>query len=334
MAKTLAIYDSDINYATLLMECFNRRKDLEFNYLVFSKEEYLEEHLKENQIEILLLGEPLTLDEKKKDRVKQVMRLAEKDGIENSEGTPYIFKYQSGKDILKSVVTYYEGQDQVVSNNAFTIDTGIITIVSPICGRSQVEFGWSLGHILCETQRTLLIPLELFPAQLMSSNQLQDQSLSEFIYFLKQSNPNLMMKMKSLLHFIGNLSYLSGVTHGLDILSLTREDIALWLDELRLHTDYQQVIFLINYFGDSVLELMNKSDRICIPIMDDPFDAEVWKEWKRQMMISGYDFQKEHIQMLQLPKREEGRKISASLQELKLSSSWRLAMEYANSIFR
>ena len=60
MKKIIVICDSDSFYAIRLME-YIKRRELGFQVLVFTERDSFEEYIKDNHIEILLLGETLSL---------------------------------------------------------------------------------------------------------------------------------------------------------------------------------------------------------------------------------------------------------------------------------
>ena len=154
-------------------------------------------------------------------------------------------------------------------------------------------------------------------------------ALMEFIYFLKE-NTNIIMKMKSLLSYNENLSYLSRIIHGSDILSLNKEDIKRWVEELRSHTDYHTVVFCIGCYTEAMIELMNLSDTVLVAATESPYEKAVLKEWEQQMKRIGIATSDEKYQYLRLSNDTIMEPVPVSFGDLARSSSWLYAQQYLN----
>ncbi|HWT26484.1 MAG TPA: hypothetical protein VN131_00960, partial [Mobilitalea sp.] len=91
MDKVLAIFDSDSIYATRFMEYLKKRKDFDFDVIVFTRKDSLEEYLKNHRIELLLLGEGIDSGELAKDNIKYLYRLSERPVKDKGSEYPLIY---------------------------------------------------------------------------------------------------------------------------------------------------------------------------------------------------------------------------------------------------
>ncbi len=329
MDKIFAIYDFDVTYTTRFMEYFKKRTDLDFEISAFTRKESIEEFLKTHQIEILLYGSDITLEGFPIENVKYIYEFTDDPRKESDSGPPTIFKYQPVQTVMTDIIKDYirKVNETQVKNNFIT--TNIISLFSPTQSNANLPFAWSISTLLSEQKKVLFIPLDLFPIRVISSLDSSTQSLSEFIYYLKE-NPNIIVKMKSLLAYSGKLSYLTGITHGFDLLSLTKEDIHKWVEELKLHTDYQTVVFYLGYYSDSTLELMKLSDSILVTTTGTLYGEAVLNEWERQMNTIGIDTNQNKFQRIKLHEEEVLGQAPISLQDLVKSSAWAEAQQYLN----
>ncbi|MHB8131084.1 MAG: hypothetical protein ACYDEX_19055, partial [Mobilitalea sp.] len=182
MEKILAIYDSDIIYATRFMEYFKKKKDLGFGISAFTKKESFDEFLRTHQVEILILGEYITRENLLEEKIKYIFRFTDDPKAENDTGPPGIFKYQPVQAVMAEIISVYTKKENESEIEHCTEFTKIISVISPTPNEMKLLFTWSLGVLLSERKKVLIVPLDLLPIQLLSFVDYTSQSLSEFIY--------------------------------------------------------------------------------------------------------------------------------------------------------
>jgi hypothetical protein len=326
MEKILAIYDSDSVYATRFMEFFRNRNDLDFEISAFTKMEFLEEFVKKHKIEILLLGEGIAPEEIPGDAAKYIYMFTEQPVSGEDSGCKRIFKYQPAPHIMSDIISDYNKTESMSTKKPHSGKLTVISFFAPVPDISKLLFSRAVAGVLSETKKVLFIPLDSLPVSVLPVEDSTNHGLSEFIYFLKENHPSLMNKMVSLLHYNGNLSYLSGLTHGLDLFSISRDEILKWIDELN-NTDYDVVIFYFSYYSDSVVEAMNHSDFVFTVINDRPYERAVIKEWERQMEFIGINVKQDKFHEAFLPEVDWTGYQPFTWQDLKQSDLWSYAKQ-------
>ena len=330
MEKTIVIYDSDSMYAIRFME-YVKRRGLDFDVLVFTKEESFAEYIGLHPIEILLLDEMLSVKEEQLENISHLYILSEQPLEAGEQGNQRIFKYQSAEAILTKILTDYTKKEKVSGYNSEKNDRKVISVVSFPPGRNKLSFSWSLAYLLAERRKVLFIPMELLPIPFLTLTASPNSNLSEFIYYLKDNNTNAIDKMNPLLCCVDRLSYLSGLSHGLDLLSVTKEDIRRWLGDIRNSTDYGTVVFYLGCYSEAAVEIISQSDKVLVAMEENGEDAERIKELDRQLQLLHIPTGPDRFQKLLVPDPEwEGRAIT--MQELKNSESWLCAMPYADHL--
>jgi len=303
LAKILALYDSDVFYVTRFMEYFHRKNETEFEISVFTRIDSLEDFLKLNYVEILLLGDLLTLEEQILKNVKYVCLLTDNPFIEKDISQLHVNKYQSVRALMDDVLTGYQKKEKGTLEKAEGMQVSILTVAAPAGGLEKINYAWSMSLRLSEENQVLFVMLDLLPIPFLPQIEDKNASLSEFIYYLKE-NLNI-AKLTELVKPCKGLYYLSGIHHGVDIISLSAEDVQTWIRELRVGKEYDTVVFYLGGYTEAGLELIKQSDTILVPYLENTYERAVKKEWERQMNQYGLNTKQKKFRFVDLYNREE-----------------------------
>lgn len=285
MKKLIAIYDSDALYCTRFMEYFKKKKNGEFEIAAFTKLESLDEFIAMHQVEILLIGGQNSFEEPASKEIRYIYYFTDESGIKDEEKN-CIYRYQPVQAVMNDILNHYYRQESVNQASSHGRAVKIVSVFSPIPGVDKLSFSCSLASRISEQKKTLLVILDILPLDIKSINDNQS-SLSEYIYYIKAGTSNI-SKLNAMLKRHNNLSYLSGITHGMDIMSLNKEDINRWIEELRSVSDYPIVFFYLGGYTEAAIEIMHLSDTVLLPMKDHAFETTTLKEWKRQTDYIGY----------------------------------------------
>lgn len=329
MEKIFALYDSDVFYATRFMEYFKGNKEFNFIITVFTRFDKLEEYVQTHFVEILLLGEQTKIEEQMLLSIKYKYQLTDNQNKKADTDYTQIYKYQPVRAVIMDILNDYNSKERISPTRYNSDQTNIISIFSPVPGIDKMIFSWAISSLMSEQNHVLFVPMELFPLHLPAPFDKSGQSLTEFIYFLKEKS-NIINKLNALKNYNGTLSILHGIVHGVDLLSLSKEDIQNWVEELRIHSDYQTIVFYLGCYTEAMIELINLSDSVLVTISDNPYEAAVLPEWERQMGQSGINTRQEKYQYIELPEQENSGFIPLTIPELKSSPTWLFAQQYRN----
>ncbi len=325
MSKILALYDSDSIYATRFMEYFKNNRTQEWEVSAFTREDSLEAFLKLHKAEILLLGTQLETIKLPDDRIGYCYRYTE-DSREEYPENFIIYKYQPAEQVMEKLLNDYRRRQY----EGRTDPTGSVNLISIFSLRNNPQdslFAWSVAFQLAKEKNVLLLTLELLTISFLPFLEQTKCCLSDLIYYLKEnSNPEL--KLKELVSYCNNLSYLPGAAHGYDLLSLNTEDVRQLIEILRRDTKYQTVIFYLGNYQEAGTELMRQGDEVILLSGKDAIDRAVYTEWMRQMNCIGIDPEQEKFHVI-YPTKERRDIISyRSMAELSASAIWHQTEEY------
>jgi hypothetical protein len=330
LGRILAIYDSDGNYAARLMEYFIKQEKFPFEVLLFTKRESLMEYLSDNKLFLLLVNEELYTEDLNEDRIHMICILSEYQE-KSKQGSPLkIFKYQPAKAILNTIAEHCLVNERNTTNHSES-SSNLITLFTPALNFEKICFAWSFALGCSTSCRTLFIPLEAFPVPTLLNIPQDHLTFSEFLYYLKENNPNLKMKLKSSLNQKENLTYLYGISHGLDLYTLNREDIQRWLEVMKNHLGYECIIILAGVYSEAVVEIIKQSERVLLPETEQNYEDAVLDEWGRQMQLYDPVISKEKYQRIILSTGEL--KKGLSLSELPYTGIWNQAGEQLKKLF-
>lgn len=302
MGKLLAIFDRDILYASRLMEYFKKSDWDDFEILLFTRIDSLIDFLKYQSIDILLYGGDLLAKELPKENIKYVFHLcADMKQVEDKQEA--IYKYQpAGKTASDIISSYTRLEDK--HHNSSGDSVTYISVFAPVPGAEKISYAWSLAKELSNKKKVLYIAFDLLPTAVKLREEDTGQSISELLYYLKESNSEYMDNFKSYLNYSEKLSYLTGPIHGFDLLSLSRDDVGRFMDDIKNYTDYEAVIFYLGMYTEASMEILSRSKEICIVTCDLPYEGLVLKEWERQTELVGLAIKELKIDRIKLVAEE------------------------------
>jgi hypothetical protein len=314
------------------MEYFTKAELPGVEIVTFTTIDNLEKYLLSHKIDVLLLGEGINIDDGLIDHIHHLYQLTDKIDKDNNEKYTSILKYQSVKDILKHSLSELLEVGNLPNETSSNQKT-IYTIYSPNPQFETLSFSWSLSSIMSEQNEVLLVLFDLFPVLSLSPLINQNKNLSDFIYYLKDKT-SLADKMDSLIQvFHPNnsnhaVSYLSGIYHNSDLLSLTEDDINLLIDTIKSNTQYSKIIFHIGFTSQSMQEIMRRSDKLIITTGESPFDRAVLKEWEDQLDRIGLTYREDKTKLITLHKETDITNLPMTVSDLTHSLAWESACRY------
>lgn len=330
MRKTIALCDLNPFYAARFMEYFKNKQGFDWEITVFTKTEKLSAYLQDHNIEILLAGSIEIIEAALRERVQYCFLLSEEPQEADSPEPVNIYRYQSVERIMEQVLTDYLRRQDEKSVAINPKRMKIITVFSLAAKEQDAALAWSMGFSLARQRKILLLPLELFALRQLEFIDPASQGLSEFIYYLKD-NSNIISRLKELLSYSNNLAFLTGASHGFDLLSLNKEDIQRLITLLRTNTDYHSVIFYLSFYSEAGMELLKLSDQVVLIKDQSLYEKELCREWERQLDCVGIDLQQQKFRSIYRTVDWSRKEPYHNLQELSSSQVWQQAQELINN---
>ncbi len=323
MERIFALYDSDFYYTTRFMEYFKKKRDIPFEIIVFTQLESLKEYLRTNSVNVLLLGSDLDDDDIFIKKTKYIYQFAENQRDCKNTDSYWIYKYQPVYEVMQDILKDFRSREsRIYQEAAIDHQAKILTIFSPKQRQEVLAYSLSLHSILSKQRNILFINLELLPVTLMEEMEGDKNALSEIIYYIKESK-DINTKLKENLN-PGVLTYLGGLDHAADILSLNVEDANRLIKELRRNSDYQWILFHINSVSEALMEFMIHSDALITIKGCTNYDQALYDTWLKQLQLLGKQLPIEQSFFVELSEEDYGQ-VPISKTQLINSKAWQSA---------
>lgn len=268
----LAIFDSNADYAMHLMDYINRKKDFWLEACVFTNEESLLNYTKNSEIDILLVGEGCSLEGMDREHIRHTVVLSEGKYVREDMEMPVVYKFQSVNQMLKEILTVMLGdKPHKESYLCLGKKTGCIGFFSASGGNHKTSIALAAGQMLAKEAEVLYLNFELLPSMRMPEVKKADLSLqaslgmSELLYYIRQGNDNISLKIKTMAEDIGGLSCILPVNHYRDLYDMKIEDADRLFGELLSSGIYEQVLVDVGFLGDAAWAILGHCEKIIVP---------------------------------------------------------------------
>ena len=274
------------------MQClaeYLERTSLKTECHLFTEKDTLEEYLKNNELEVLLLGEEV--DCKQIDYLEHVKNqlIFTEYPFEKAEATEgKIFKYQSAEKILEVIFEQCLKEDiWEKGKNQFKGETRFYGIYRLFESSSVM-----LEEVLIKKvgeEKTLILDMGLFDG--ISAKSQKGSGMSELLFYLKQQTEKIARKIPGLIQEWRGADYISAVEDYRDLYGITRKEMELFLQILSENTEYENIIFDLGFLGESTLYLLGQCD--CVYLRK---PQNQWEENQRDGFLRL--LQREHMEKL------------------------------------
>ncbi len=269
MSYKVGMCDRDIGYVQGVMEYINKRNDVTLKIAAFSSEKAMEEYIKYNALDLIILGENITLNQKEIP-VVHISGSRQKENI--------LYKYQSGDALVKHILMIIKNNEIQKQNASF-----FNAVYSPLgrCGKTMFAQG------LCKFSKSgLYINLEAYSGLDENVIPYTFEAGDKFIYYLVSRNVQILELLDNLPTCKDGFKTISGRT-AIDVVShITAEDINWFYKLLSGRSGYSCVVFDIGSSNISGIEILDEFERVYIPVLNDSISRIKLKRFADIIAIS------------------------------------------------
>lgn len=279
MLQTLAILCTEEEYAHRLMEYMNQWPEFAFKAVVFTNTDYYLEYEKHKHVDVLLFDTSISESFFSEVHPGAAYCLTDQKGEKEHFQKKCIFMYQSAKQIISNLYTFYK-EDQTTCN--VTGQTRQVCITG--CFGVDMSSNWlSAVKTLIEKEEKRLLYIEWNP--FLKLEEIKDSRfrLTEMIYTLNKEEE---LDTQSLLDCIGHgehYDYIIGAEHFNDLFELSEEAIFKAMNFFRKECEYECILMDMPVLCPVFSELLKYCDLIYESAADEDVIRE---ELKRQLLLS------------------------------------------------
>ena len=115
-----------------------------------------------------------------------------------------------------------------------------------------------------------------------------DHNLSDLLYYVRQGNQNLILKMNGMIQTVNNLDYIPPVQTPADIRGTSWEDWERLMGEIILHSSYETVVLDIGSGIEETFRLLDQCRKIYMPVLNDVMSSAKIAQFENLLRI--WDF--------------------------------------------
>lgn len=298
-----AVCDLEADYAYNFMEYLNQKKNIPFEIQAFTSVETLLAFGGKIHIELLLISDKAMCPEVREMEIGKIVILSEGVHPPELDHYPSVYKYQASSEVIREVMACY-GEEKAVMPAEFPVlkkTTEILGVYSPVGRCLKTSFALALGQILARDKAVLYLNLEEYSGleELMGKG--FAHNLSDLLYYVRQGNQNLIIKMNGMVQTVNNLDYIPPVRAPADIRGTAWEDWERLLSEIVLHSSYEIAVLDLGNGIEEMFQLLDLCRKIYMPVLNDVMSSCKIAQFENLLRIWDYPQVLAKIEKLHLP---------------------------------
>ena len=280
--KNLVICDPEIRYANRLGENISQREELAVRVHICSSFEKLRELSEKKPIHILVLDEIYAYEERSSVSASQTFVLGEGNIKDLGESEHGIGKYRCADEIIREIFeVYVERTQENMLRNRRKSKTRLIAVYSPIHRIGKTRFAMELGRECAKSKRVLYLNMEEYAGFQQSEG--KGWNLGDLLYYIKQGDENLGVRMQLGMQKSEGLDYLLPVPISSDLKGITLGEWESLLGEIIKGSNYELLILDMSESVQGLFQILELCDRIYMPVIDDEVSGRKLEQYENNL---------------------------------------------------
>ncbi len=268
--KNLVICDREITYANALAENIAKREELNVKVYTFASLQKAFLFSQGKPVHILLVDEDMEGQERVEIGAAQQFVLVHGGHGDLLEKEKPIFKYQCASQIIQEVFEIYvENSSESILKEFGYNRTKLEAVYSPVRGIGKTRFAIAMGKEWAAKEKVLYLNMEEYPG---FETEYLDESridLGDLLYFIKQREGHLSLRLQSAVRKMGNLDYVPPVFLAADLKAVKREEWVEFLDKVRAFGFYDRILLDLGESLQGLFSILEMCDTIYMPVKED-----------------------------------------------------------------
>lgn len=305
--QIFAVCDLEAEYACNFMDYLNQKKNIPFEIQAFTSVESFVEYAKKQPIELLLISAEAMCREVGELDIGKIVILTEGNKPKELEKYTSVYKYQASSDVVREVMACYGAEKAILPTQLPVLKktTEILGVYSPLGGCLQTCFALTLAQILAKEKNVLYLNLEEYAGFEEMLQKKFVHTLSDLLYFVKQENAGISVRMNSMIQSIGKVDFIPPVQSPEDIRGTSWRDWERLLQEIILHTSYEAIVIDIGNGVEEVFQMLDMCTTVYTPVKTDKMSRSKLSQFEELLRMRDYPQILTRMVKLDLPYGQE-----------------------------
>ncbi len=268
MKHTMVILDRDTQYADKAAGYINNRAGFPFEVVTFNRISEAEEYEKKQGVDILLVSEDMADELSDHDITDNTVILSGNSSMTDM-GCKVIYKYQSCENIVKELLLYASGKENLGSLISRKSRMKIVGFYSPIGRSGQTGIGLSIGQILAKNHRVLFLDMDCHSNLKDMLDIRFSGDLSDLIYAMNDDSKDLATLIGGISGSLGGLDIVVSMDRHSDLISIAFKEWQTILKQIEYRTDYEYILLDLSKAVQGLGKLMAMCNKLIVTVIDD-----------------------------------------------------------------
>lgn len=283
ISKEIIICDSEEVYVKRLAESLLLRREVTAGVRTCSSLEMLEKLLEIGQVQVLLISEEIPYETRKRIFAGKRIVLTRQHCLDLGEDEKELRKYQPVDRLTAEIMQAFQ-RDPFQAPCKGREKGKILGVYSPIHRIGKTTFAIKLGKALAQKEDVLYLNLESYAGMGGYFRDNTAQDLSHLLYYAKQEQDDISVRIASVVRQMGNLDYIPPMKVWTDLKSVRTEEWEALFEKLTVQSVYQTIILDIGEGVDEVFSILKLCDQILMPCAGDVYSKAKMEQY--QYMIN------------------------------------------------
>ena len=283
VSKSLVICDPEENYAQALAFYIMNRREIHFQVQVCSGIQHVKE------ADILLISDRFPVEEIAQMKADKILILTGRMG--QPDRKDIVYKYQTGEQILKAVLTQceeiYQGNELFFSSPNKK-NRKIIGVFSPVHRIGKTSYALRLGESLADQEHVLYLSLELYGG-IGGHFERGGHTLEDVLYYARQEKGNLGYILTKAVKHKGKLDYILPAAVSEDMKRVTAKEWKALFIQILNQSMYETIILDIDEGIRDVYEVLKSCTQIYLLTDQTEYSLAKMEQFEKELTLLGYD---------------------------------------------
>lgn len=248
----------------------------------------VERLLEIGQIKVLLISEEIPYEKRRQIFKGKRIILTRSSCADLGEEETELRKYQSVDVISAEILRAFQETSETPLPFVKRKKGRLIAVYSPIHRIGKTTFALKLGKRMAEKENVLYLNLETYAGMGGYFRDENIQNLSHLLYYAKQDQDDISVRIASMVKRMGNLDYIPPMQVWTDLRSVESKEWMSFFEKLSEQSIYDVIILDMGNNVENVFDMLGICDVVLLPYTNDVYGDAKLKQYKYMIHVLGY----------------------------------------------